>query len=268
MDERANLTFYKFSAAGNDFILIDNRERIFSADDVEFFRQICQRRVSVGADGVLLIEPSDEFDFSLRYFNADGSAAECGNGARSAAYFAARNKIANKKMNFRFDDAIYEAEVFDTLVKLKLPPPRDWRDANGILEENFLEEGGFINTGVPHFVLFGGEIKQLDVHGLGQKYRHHPQFQPTGTNVDFVEVLSPSQIKVRTYERGVEKETLSCGTGCVASAVVAHRKKGTRFATEVVTAGGILRVSQDGDNGPAYLEGEVKLVYEGKLITP
>lgn len=265
---RTDLIFYKFSATGNDFILVDNRERIVRANDTNFFRQICQRRVSVGADGVLLIESSDEFDFSLRYFNADGSAAECGNGARSAAYFAFKNKIANRKMRFRFDDAVYEAEVNNNVVKLKLPPPRDWREAAGILEEDFLEAGGFINTGVPHFVVFGSEIEKHDVHELGQKYRHHPHFQPAGANVDFVEVLSPAQIKVRTYERGVEKETLSCGTGCVAAAVVAHRKKGTRFATEVTTPGGILRVSQDLENGPAYLEGEVKLVYEGKLITP
>ncbi len=265
---RDNLPFYKFSATGNDFILIDNRERIVDANDVEFFRQICQLRVSVGADGVLLIEPSSEFDFQLRYFNADGSATECGNGARSAAYFAFKNKIADRKMRFRFDDAVYEAAVNNAFVKLKLPPPRDWREATGILEEDFLEAGGFINTGVPHFVVFASEIENHDVHGLGQKYRHHPHFQPAGANVDFVEVLSPTQIKVRTYERGVEKETLSCGTGCVASAVVAHRKKGTRFTTEVLTPGGTLRVSQEEESGPAYLEGEVKLVYEGKLITP
>jgi diaminopimelate epimerase len=263
-----NLPFYKFSATGNDFILIDNRERIVNAADVEFFRQICQRRLSVGADGVLLIEPSKEFDFSLRYFNADGSAAECGNGARSAAYFAFKNKIADSPMRFHFDDAVYEAEVNSAVVKLKLPPPRDWREAAGILEETFLEAGGFINTGVPHFVIFGNEIEKHDVHGLGQKYRRHPRFQPAGANVDFVEILSPTQIKVRTYERGVEKETLSCGTGCVAAAVVAHRKKGTRFATEVVTPGGTLRVLQDDENGPVFLEGEVKLVYEGQLITP
>lgn len=263
-----NLPFYKFSATGNDFILIDNRERIVSGNDVEFFRQICQRRVSVGADGVLLIEKSQEFDFTLRYFNADGAAAECGNGARSAAYFAYKNKIADKKMKFRFDESVYEAHVNNTLVKIKLPSPRDWSDANGILEENFLEEGGFINTGVPHFVLFGRDIDKQNVQSLGEKYRYHSHFQPAGTNVDFVQVLSPTQIKVRTYERGVEKETLSCGTGCVASAVVSHRKKGTRFATEVVTPGGTLWVSQDGENGPVHLEGEVKLVYEGTLITP
>jgi len=222
----------------------------------------------VGADGVLLMEKSSELDFSLRYFNADGSAAECGNGARSAAYFAYKNRIADKKMKFRFDDAIYEAEVKNSVVNLRLPPPRDWREAKGILEENFLEEGGFINTGVPHFVVFGHTLEDYDVHRLGQKYRHHARFQPAGTNVDFVEVLSPTQIKVRTYERGVEKETLSCGTGCVASAVVAHRKKDTCFTTEVLTAGGTLWVSQEGEDGPVHLEGEVKLVYEGTLITP
>jgi diaminopimelate epimerase len=263
-----HLRFQKFSATGNDFILIDNREKIINSDDEAFFRQICQRRVSVGADGVLLIEKSNEFDFQLRYFNADGSAAECGNGARSAAFFAANNNIANDKMKFRFDDSIYEAAVNSALVKIKLPPPRDWKDDNKVLEEDFLEEGGFINTGVPHFVLFGHEIDKQNVHALGKKYRYHPHFQPAGTNVNFVEIISPNQIKVRTYERGVEKETLSCGTGCVASAIVAHRKKGTHFATEVVTPGGILKISQDDENGAAFLEGEVKLVYEGKLISP
>lgn len=266
MKKPTNLSFFKFSATGNDFILIDNRKQMFTGDEVEFFHQICQRRVSVGADGVLLIENSPEYDFQLRYFNADGSQTECGNGARSAAYFAFKNKIADRKMRFRFDDAVYEAEVNNNFVKLKLPPPRDWRTATGILEEDFLEAGGFINTGVPHLVLFGRAVDEYDVQTVGQKYRYHRQFQPQGANVDFVEIVSPNQLKVRTYERGVEKETLSCGTGCVASAFISNLKKGTRFPIEVVTRGGILRVDRDETSGYLYLEGEVKLVYEGRLM--
>ncbi len=268
MNKRTNLPFFKFSATGNDFILIDNRAGIFTGEEVEFFQQICQRRVSVGADGVLLFEDSPEYDFQLRYFNADGSQTECGNGARSAAWFAWENGLADRTMKFRFDDAVYEAEVTGNSVKLKLPPARDVRDVVGILNEKDLQLGGFVNTGVPHLVLFGRAVDEYDVQSLGQKYRHHVQFQPAGANVDFVEIISANQIKMRTYERGVEKETLSCGTGCVASAFIANLKKATRFPTEVVTRGGILRVDRDEKSGHLYLEGEVKLVYEGRLISP
>ncbi|MFQ5754103.1 MAG: diaminopimelate epimerase, partial [bacterium] len=247
MEALTKIPFFKFSATGNDFILIDNREGIFSGDEIEFFQQICQRRTSIGADGVLLIENSAECDFRMRYFNADGSEATCGNGARSAAFFAHHCGIVNQSAVFLVQSERYEAEVKGNMVKLKMPVPRDLMTSVDILEEHDLEEGGFVNTGVPHYVLFGKNIAHIDVDHLGCKYRWHTQFHPEGSNVNFVEVVSQDQIKLRTYERGVENETLSCGTGCVASAYLAAINNKTRLPTEVLTSGGRLRVYRDDD---------------------
>ncbi len=266
MSKYTNIPFVKYSATGNDFILIDNRSLSLSCQDSDFFQQICQRRTAVGADGVLLIENSPEHDFRLRYFNADGSETECGNGARSAAHFAFSNGLADAKMSFVFGEAVYEAEVDDTYVKLKMPAARDLQETAGIIKENGFEEGGFIHIGVPHFALFRSGIADLDLQKWGPKYRMHSAFKPAGANINFIEVLGENKLKVRTYERGVENETLSCGTGCVASAYLAHLKQGTQYPTEIMTKGGSLKVSTDSDEDRFYLEGEVKAVYEAKLI--
>ncbi len=266
MNEHSEITFFKLSATGNDFILIDNRQNLVSGLDKGYFRQICQRRTSVGADGVLLIEKCPEYDFRMRYFNADGSEAACGNGARSAAYFACKKGLAGQRLSFMVENESYEAYVKGNIVKLKMPAARDLSQSVGVVEENGFKEGGFINTGVPHYVLFGNDIDEIDVYNLGRKYRLHSKFHPEGTNVNFAEVLSENKIKLRTYERGVENETLSCGTGCVASAYLANIQNKTRFPTEILTRGGKLRILRDEHSERLYLEAEVKLVYEGKLI--
>ena len=214
---------------------------------------------------MLLIEDSSEHDFRLRYFNADGSETECGNGARSAAHFAFTHGLADSKMSFVFGDAVYRAEVDGAWVKLRMPSARDLQETLGIVKESAFDEGGFIHIGVPHFVLFGSEIADLDLQKWGPKYRHDPAFQPAGANINFVEVLGENKLKVRTYERGVENETLSCGTGCVASAYLAHLKQRTRYPTEIMTRGGKLKVSKDPHDEYFYLEGEVKPVYEATL---
>lgn len=267
MSKYSNIAFFKFSATGNDFVLFDNREKTFSGHERNFFRQICRRRISVGADGVLLIEKDARYDFRMRYFNADGTEAACGNGARTAAYFASHYGLSSNIVSFIVESDSYLAEVNHNLVKLRMPKTRDYREVEGVLEENFLEVGGFIDTGVPHFVLFSRNLDNCEVYTLGKKYRYHPHFHPKGANVDFVEILSPNQIKIRTYERGVERETLSCGTGCVAAACLANLKRQTHFPTEVITQGGELHVHKEVDSGFLFLEGEVSLVYEGKLIS-
>jgi diaminopimelate epimerase len=263
--EKYALKFTKYSATGNDFILIDNREPGLTEKDADLFKNICERRTSVGADGVLLINKHSQYDFELRYFNADGSEAECGNGARSAACFATTNKISASPLRFIFGKNTYEAEVRQNLVKIKMPEPRDLLESAGIVEKNFAEEAGAINTGVPHYVLIFPEIAGLDVINLGKKYRYHPRFTPEGTNVNFVEIISGNEIKVRTYERGVENETLSCGTGCVASAILSHLRKKLVFPITVNTSGGQLIVYYE--NNHYFLEGIVKQVYEGRLNT-
>jgi len=260
-----SLTFYKYSATGNDFILFDQRDWRFTGEETEFFRQVSQRRTAVGADGVLVVGPDEAVDFRLRYFNADGTEAACGNGARTAAYFFVQTREVRGPVRFRFDGELYEAEVAGKRVKLLLPAAHDWRERLGVVQEPELREGGFVNTGVPHLVLFCENVAGVDVTTVGKKYRFHRALAPEGVNVDFVEVRGPQHLVLRTYERGVEAETLSCGTGCVAAALVAHRQAGARFPVTVETTGGLLRVHLDETTGRPALEGEVQFVFEGRL---
>lgn len=265
MHNDIEIKFTKISATGNDFIVIDNRQVGLSEKDAGLFRRVCQRRTSVGADGVLLLNLSPECDFELRYFNADSSEAECGNGARAAAWFAHQNGLAPAKMSFAFGHDVYHAEVNSNRVRIQLPDARDLQENVGVLEEEFLEEGGAVNTGVPHYVLFAENLDGLDVTSLGRKYRHHHHFEPDATNVNFVELCAENAIRVRTYERGVEAETLSCGTGSVASAYITHVRKGVAFPIEVHTRGGTLLV-RNSQRNRFSLEGEVKAVYEARLL--
>lgn len=266
MHNDIEIKFTKISATGNDFIVIDNRQVGLSEKDAGLFRRVCQRRTSVGADGVLLLNLSPDCDFELRYFNADGSEAECGNGARAAAWFAHKNGFAPAEMSFVFGQGIYKAEVRGDRVRIELPAARDLQENVGVLEEEFLEEGGAVNTGVPHYVLFAENLEELDVTSLGRKYRHHHHFEPDATNVNFVELGAGNAIRLRTYERGVEAETLSCGTGSVASAYITHLRKGIAFPIEVHTRGGTLLVHRNSEQNRFSLEGEVQAVYEARLL--
>ncbi len=267
------IRFTKLSATGNDFILFDNRENLFRGDEEQLFRTLCTRRLAIGADGILLIEnpqtsalrftPSR---FTMRYFNRDGLESEmCGNGARAAAYYAFRHNIAPAEMQFEVSGDLYHAVVIENKVRLRMQKPWDLKLNPNALEEKNIEEGGYVNTGVPHYVLFVQDVNQVDVEKLGKKYRHHSTFQPAGTNVNFVAVKEPAHLHLRTYERGVEEETLACGTGTVASAVLAHLKKQIPFPIHVTTRGGELTVYGDNNFEKLELEGEVRLVYYGEF---
>lgn len=262
IDMAKSIPFFKFSATGNDFILFDTRKISEKLDDPAFVRRICTRRTSVGADGILLVAKSDKYDFSLRYINADGSETECGNGARAAAVFVSRQD--GKVLRFSFGDNVYASEIVGRRVQLSMPTPKKLTLDVGLSLNDSLTEGGFVNTGVPHYVLFTDTLSTVEVSTLGKKYRSHAKFAPTGTNVNFVQRLKGDQIRVRTYERGVEAETLSCGTGCVASAMISNLRHGLSYPIEVLTSGGALVVSKEAHD--FYLEGEVDLVYEGRLI--
>lgn len=265
----SHIPFFKLSATGNDFILFDNRERYFTGEETDFFRHICQRRRAVGADGILLIEASPDYDFHLRYFNADGRESEmCGNGARAAAFYFWENYGPSERLTFTVGSTVYEARAGERGVSLKMPAPADVRGDVGVAEEAFLEEGGYLDIGVPHFVVFTDDLDAVDVPGLGARYRHHRAFVPRGVNVDFVEVLGANRLKIRTYERGVEEETLACGTGCAAAALVAVERKQMAWPIELLTRGGVLRVERPDPSGPLFLEGEATLVYEGRLLEP
>lgn len=268
------IDFYKMSGSGNDFILVDNRANLIKAAVApELARSLCRRKVSVGADGLILIESDNQVDFSWSFFNADGSRAEmCGNGGRCVARLANILGICGPSLSFRTLAGIVRAEVSGSLVKLQMTEPRDLRldlelDLNGQRLNTH-----FVNTGVPHtvFIVDGPEIlAQQEIVGLGRKVRHHSKFAPAGTNVNFVAVLGEQALAIRTYERGVEDETLACGTGATAAALIGAAKGMVRPPVDVHTRSGeTLTIYFDSEKGlpqEVYMEGETTVIYQGRL---
>ena len=265
------IKFTKAVATGNDFVIIDNRLSAISYQLSAIAKKICERKYGVGADGLLVIEKSKKCDFRMRIFNPDGSEARmCGNGSRCVALYAADKKIAKAgEMAIETPAGILNAAVKGDVVKVKLPDPKDikW---NLCLEINKCPyKLNFINTGVPHVIHFVDDLDKVDVRNIGSHIRHHGEFSPEGTNADFVKVIDGKNIKIRTYERGVEDETLACGTGAVASAVIAAESQKLSSPVTVETRGGEkLKVYFElvkGEFKNVYLEGKAKLVYEGVM---
>jgi diaminopimelate epimerase len=228
------------------------------------------RRFSVGADGLILIENSDKANFKWRFFNADGSEADmCGNGSRCAARFAYANKIAPRQMSFETKAGIIKAELKGKNVKVQLTQPRDLRLDFMIPIDGQNYEACSLNTGVPHVVYFVKDLDNTDVFNLGRKTRYHEMFQPAGANANFVKVTGKHKLKIRTYERGVEDETFACGTGSVATALIAGAKGVIASPVTVLTKGGMtLKVYFDWDGKEftnVFLEGEARIIYTGKL---
>lgn len=268
---RKVIRFTKMNGSDNDFVVIDNRKNLVSRR-VSFAKSVCQRRMSAGADGLILIETSKRADFKMRIFNPDGSEAEmCGNGARCAALFGSSKILSRRpKLKIETKAGILEAEIVaKDKVKLKMSKPVNLRLGLKIKINKKNKEVFYIDTGVPHTVLFVPDINKADVYNTGRKLRFHTYFKPKGTNVDFVSLRDKNSIYMRTYERGVESETLACGTGAVASAVIAHLRKGLKNPVSVYTRGGeVLRIYiEDKHNkiNDVYLEGNVKVVYEGNI---
>jgi len=266
------IPFTKMSGAGNDFIVLDHRRRFIpELYQPQFAQLVCRRSFSAGADGLILIEDSDRDDFSWRFYNRDGSVAEmCGNGARCAARFAWRNNLAGRVMRFTTLAGTIDAEMIGEQehVKIGMPDPFDYRDSILLGVDGVQRELVCINTGVPHAVLFV-DSDQVPVEQWGRLIRYDELFEPAGTNVDFVKILEDGQLLVRTYERGVEAETMACGTGVVAAAVVAARMGFGESPVDVTTAGGeILTVQFERDNGKVTgvsLQGSARIIYEGNL---
>ncbi|MDI9570959.1 MAG: diaminopimelate epimerase [Pseudomonadota bacterium] len=269
------IEFYKMSGSGNDFILIDNRqrqveERLGAGSVEEFVQKVCASGISLGADGLILIQESARADFSWRFFNADGSEVEmCGNGGRCAARFAFLLGIAPERLSFETEAGIIDAEVRDDIVKLRLTDPGDLS-----LDETITIGGrdiqvSSINTGVPHVVHYVDDLDAYDVFSIGREIRHHERYRPRGTNANFVKAIAPGIIAVRTYERGVEDETLACGTGSVAAALIAAGKGLASSPVEVrVKSGEILRIHfEKTDDGfrNVYLEGKTTVICSGRL---
>ena len=265
------IPFWKMSGAGNDFIIIDHRQPIIPQEFMaEFATRVCRRKFSVGADGLFLIEPSQKVDFKWRFFNADGSEAEmCGNGARCVARFAYMHGIAAARMRFETLAGIVDAAVSDTLVTIGMTSPHSFRFDRQIEVAGQLFMVHSVDTGVPHAVIFVDDIEATDVIGLGRALRHHPVFAPAGTNVNFIG-QSAEGFRIRTYERGVEDETMACGTGVVAGALIAAARGMADSPVSMVTSGGIaLSVQFTGNkNGKAdhvVLKGPAHLIYKGEL---
>lgn len=265
------IPFWKMNGAGNDFIIIDHRQPLVPRDRMaEFARLICRRKFSVGADGLFLIEPSARADFSWRFFNADGSEAEmCGNGARCVARFAYMQGIAAARMRFETLAGIVEASVADTQATIRMTQPHSFRFDRQIEIAGQLLMVHSVDTGVPHAVLFVDDIDSIDVVGLGRQIRHHPDFAPAGTNVNFIGQQEEG-FRIRTYERGVEDETLACGTGAAAGALIAAAKGFAVSPVAMVTSGGVsltvqLSGYQDKGTDVVLLKGPAHLVYKGEL---
>nr|WP_321465906.1 diaminopimelate epimerase [uncultured Desulfobulbus sp.] len=265
------IPFWKMSGAGNDFIIIDHRSPIIPEDfKAEFARRVCRRKFSVGADGLFLIEPSTKVDFKWRFFNADGSEAEmCGNGARCVARFAYMHGIAAARMRFETLAGIIDAAVSDTHATIGMTPPHSFRFDRQIEVAGQLFMVHSVDTGVPHAVIFVDDIDATDVVGLGRELRFHPAFAPAGTNVNFVG-QSAEGFRIRTYERGVEDETMACGTGVVAGALIAAARGMAGSPVAMVTAGGIaLTVQFKGGKvdqvDQVVLKGPANLIYKGEL---
>lgn len=267
----ADLNFTKMVASGNDFILIDNRQAGLAALKLEISKlakELCQRKLSVGADGMLVIENSKNSDFKMRIFNPDGSEASmCGNGARCAALYAVENRISGKELKIETGAGIVEAEVVGLSVKIKLTDPKGIKLGFDLKVDGKNVKANFINTGVPHVVIFVKNLKKTDVQKMGSQVRFHKKFKPEGANANFVRLVDSKNIEIRTYERGVEDETLACGTGAAASAIIAGLTKNLKPHIDVLTKSGeVLRVYFD--TAPiknVYLEGEAKTLYEGRI---
>ena len=264
------LKFTKMNGAGNDFVLLDNLDGRLQLGSGEIAR-LCDRHRGVGADGVLIVEqPANGADFRMRYYNADGGEAEmCGNGARCFARYASRVSGREGMVSFETQAGVISAVCEGEDVRLAMSEP------HGLALDQALELAGgsvtvhSINTGVPHAIVFVEDLEKTDVRGLGALLRHHPHFAPKGTNANFVQVLGPDVAAIRTYERGVEDETLACGTGVVAAALVLHEKRGASSPVSVRVRGGdLLRVGFV-KRGETYsnvtLTGPADFVFDGQI---
>lgn len=255
------LTFYKYHGTGNDFILIDNRQDIFPKNDTVLIAKLCDRKFGIGADGLILLENLKNVDFKMVYFNADGNPSTmCGNGGRCIVAFAKLLNIITSSASFEAIDGLHEATITNDVVNLKMV------DINTV---NEFKDHVFLDSGSPHHVTYVDDVDTINVKISGRKIRYGSPYFKEGSNVNFVEQTDKNTFKVRTYERGVEDETLSCGTGVTAVAIASHKTNKTVSNTvSLITPGGNLEVSFEPDNNSyknVFLKGAAMLVYKGEI---
>ncbi len=263
------ISFSKYHGTGNDFIIIDNRADFFPKADAGLIHRLCHRRFGIGADGLILLENDRQADFRMEYYNADGHPGSfCGNGARCITAFAHRLLKTNHETVFLADSRLYQARINSSdeslthfIISIKM---------EDVTEIQSSGQACVLNTGSPHYVKEVKDVENVDVFKEGRKIRNSELFSPHGINVNFMAVLSKSEIRIRTYERGVEAETWSCGTGAVASAICASFKGLVNHNPVIVyTAGGVLKVYAE-KHATSYrnifLEGEAIHVFDGVIL--
>ena len=256
------LHFYKYQGTGNDFIMIDNRNLSFQKTNTYLINKLCDRRFGIGADGLILLEPSEKSDFKMAYFNAAGNEGSmCGNGGRCIVAFAKQLDLIKNETTFDAVDGLHYATIENGIVSLKMI------DVKSIELSN---THSFLNTGSPHHINFSENIDTINVKELGAKIRYGAPYFKEGTNVNFAEKTSDNSFKVRTYERGVEDETLACGTGVTAVAIAAHKSNLTNNnSIKIKVLGGDLEVSFNKENDTyknVFLKGPAQFVFEGNIL--
>ena len=253
--------FYKYQGAGNDFVIIDNRQLLFPKNDNELIKRICDRKFGIGADGLMLLEDSGHSDFKMIYYNADGhEGSMCGNGGRCIVAFAKSLGMFDQKTSFEALGETYSATVGNDLVNLKMTDVR---------EIQIHPDHVFLDTGSPHHISFTDNVSQLDVFKVGREIRYGAPYNDRGTNVNFVQKINEHTFKVRTYERGVEDETLSCGTGVTAAALASfHMNKTISKSIDIQTLGGDLTIEFEKENDVytnIILTGPASFVFKGSI---
>ena len=256
-----NVTFYKYQGTGNDFVMIDNRQHVFDKNNTERVKFLCDRRFGIGADGLILLEDHPEYDFKMVYYNADGNESSmCGNGGRCLVAFAKQLGVISNKAVFEATDGVHHASIDGEIVKLQM------LDVDTI--EKY-ENHVFLNTGSPHHVQFEIQIEDFDIKSKGATIRYGEPYNTAGSNVNFVKKQSDTTFRVRTYERGVEGETLSCGTGVTAVAIAMHYIGETQEKHVILNVeGGELEVCFDFENDTynnVWLIGSATFVYKGSI---
>ncbi len=253
------LSFYKYQGTGNDFVMIDDRAESFDLKNLKLVKSLCDRKFGIGADGLIAIRNHPDFDFEMVYFNADGSQSMCGNGARCAVAFSSFLGIVNEKTRFLAIDGPHEAVLSGAQVELLM---------GDVKEITSKSEDFFVNTGSPHHIRFVAKAEGYPVFEEGKTIRNDASYAPGGTNVNFVEPISEDEVFVRTYERGVEDETLSCGTGVTAAAIV-YGAQQQQSHIKINTLGGKLSVkfhsNPDGTFSKIWLIGPAEQVFSGKI---
>jgi diaminopimelate epimerase len=267
------IKFEKMSGAGNDFVVIDNRTGKIT-NRKSFAKKVCDRHWSVGADGLLLVEKSKRAQYKMMYYNSDGSyGGMCGNGGRCIAMFAYKHRIARAEHAFEALNYIYNVNILNSrLVRLTMKDPSDIQIGTGLVVNGKTIGYHFINTGSPHTIIVAnelGKLKELDVHMYGSSIRWNQTFRPEGSNVNFIEQRDSKTILLRTYERGVEAETLACGTGSIASAIIASKIWNLKPPIKIIPTSKItLRVGFNKTQqaiSKVYLEGPAITTYSGIL---